>query len=468
MSARPIVATLAASSSLLAATLAVAALARPAQADDGDGLPHPSLYFGIYGGYNLVVGDWDIDANADAGKKPASSPIFGGRIGFQFTHWLGLEVGAAVIPFDVQKGGGSGIALHWIGDLVLSPLDTAWGPHIVAGGGAYQLASGDLGKDADWDVHAGLGVHGRLADWLVLRVEGRYNLTDSFSSGLAGVLDITAGLDFFASSGKPSRVLKDTDHDGLFDDEDACPIESGSETAKGCPDEDKDGVQDADDKCPSKPGPAADRGCPDSDSDGIADDLDKCVDTPGDAAHEGCPPPPPDADADGVPDGDDLCPTDPGEKWTKGCPDQDRDGITDKDDKCPAQPGVPEEKGCLPKAVQRKFSGAVKGINFETGSAKIKKSSFALLDEAVKVFTQYPSLKIEISGHTDDQGPDDMNMKLSEDRATSVREYLVGKGIAADRLVAVGYGETKPAAPNKTAAGRAKNRRIEFKILGSN
>jgi len=439
----------------------------PLSASANDGVPHPSLYFGVGGGYNFVLGDWDLDENADVGTSPKSSPIFGGHIGFQFTHWLALEVGAAFIPFDATKSAGSALGIHWLGDLLLSPFDASWAPHIVVGGGAYQLASGDLGQDSDWDVHAGLGIRGMLTDWLALRVEGRYNLTDSYSSGLAGILDVQAGFDFYASFEDEPRHA-DADKDGIWDGEDLCPQLPGVETARGCPDADRDGVADSDDHCVNEPGPAAYRGCPDNDQDGIANDEDKCIDVPGDREHDGCPPPPPDADADGVIDQDDLCPNDPGPAWTKGCPDQDRDGITDKDDKCPAQPGVPEEQGCLPKAVQKKFSGAVKGINFETGSAKIKKSSYRLLDEAVKVFTQYPTLKIEIGGHTDDQGPDDMNMKLSQDRADSVKAYLVDKGIASERLAAIGYGETRPAAPNKTATGRAKNRRIEFVILGAN
>ncbi len=446
------------------APAALAILATTSVARAGDGLPHPSPYIGLYGGYNLVVGDWDID-DANVIRRPADSPLFGLRLGFQIAHWLGIEIGAAVVPFDTDQEGASGVALHWIGDLVLAPFDSAWGPHVVLGGGAYQLASGDLGEDADWDVHAGLGLRGKVLDWLVLRAEARYNLTDSFTSGLAGVMDITLGLDFYTNPNPTPDV--DTDADGLEDDDDLCPTEAGPESAEGCPDADGDGLKDADDACPASPGPHKQRGCPDSDKDGVPDDLDRCVTVKGEVAFAGCPPAPPDRDADGVPDPDDQCPLDMGPVQTRGCPDHDGDGVVDTNDKCPLQPGVPEEQGCLPKAVADRFSGAVKGINFQTGAATILKTSFRLLDDAARLFAQFPSLRVEISGHTDDQGPDDANLALSTQRAEAVKAYLVAKGVAPERLVAVGFGETKPVASNKTGAGRAKNRRIEFKILGA-
>jgi outer membrane protein OmpA-like peptidoglycan-associated protein len=117
-------------------------------------------------------------------------------------------------------------------------------------------------------------------------------------------------------------------------------------------------------------------------------------------------------------------------------------------------------------AAAAKFSGAIKGINFATGSAKIMKNSFKLLDEAAKLLEEYPSMKLRIEGHTDNVGKADKNQKLSEDRAESVRDYLQKKGIAGDRLEAKGFGDTKPVQDNKTPKGRAANRRIEFHISG--
>lgn len=448
------------------ALTALLALGTPWSARAADGLPHPGLYVGLHGGYDLVLGDWDLHENTDAGLAPDSGFIGGLRLGVQLTHWLGVEAGLALVPLATEVSGIelSGVALGLRGDLLLSPFEGAWSPHLLAGAGAYHLASGDYGDDTDWEVHWGLGLRGMLTDFLDVRVEARHVLTDSSKSGLASNLELTAGVDLWLWGAEPTPP--DGDGDGVPDADDACPLDAGQASASGCPDRDGDGVPDAADACVDRPGSLALRGCPDSDGDGVGDDLDKCVATPGVAAHDGCPPPPPDGDGDGVPDSDDACPDDPGPRHARGCPDQDGDGILDRDDKCPTQPGVAEEKGCLPRVIQRRFSGSVRGINFETGSAAIKKSSHALLDQAVKVFTQYPTLRIEISGHTDDQGEDDMNMRLSDDRAAAVKTYLIDRGIAPERLSAVGFGETKPIATNKTAAGRAQNRRIEFKILG--
>ena len=448
-------------------TAVLATLSTSAHA--AEGLPHPGLYVGLYGGYNLVLGDWDLHENTDAGLAPDSSPLGGVRLGLQATHWLGVELGLVLIPLATETQGVelSALGLGWCGDLLLSPLDAAWSPHVLVGAGVYQLGSGDFGDDEDWEVHWGLGVRGMLTDFLDLRVEARHVLSDSSKSGLASNIELQLGVDLWLWDGGKAAPA-DADRDGVADPDDACPFDKGRPTAAGCPDRDGDGVADAADACPDAPGTATLDGCPDTDGDGVGDGLDRCRDVPGLAAYEGCPPPPPDADGDGTPDADDQCPSDPGPRHARGCPDQDGDGILDRDDKCPTQPGVAEEKGCLPRVIQRRFSGSVRGINFETASAAIKKSSHALLDQAVKVFTQYPTLRIEISGHTDDQGEDDMNMRLSDDRAAAVKAYLVDKGIAPERLIAVGFGETRPIAPNKTGAGRAKNRRIEFKILGAN
>ena len=228
-------------------------------------------------------------------------------------------------------------------------------------------------------------------------------------------------------------------------------------------DQDQDGVIDADDRCPAVAGSVEYSGCPDTDSDGVPDDVDRCASVKGLAEHQGCPPP--DTDGDGVIDADDQCPNDKGEADTKGCPDKDGDSVRDADDKCPDQAGTVEEAGCLPAAVQ-KFSGSIKGITFDAGKATIRKASNKTLDAAVAVLQQYPSLRVEVQGHTDDQGPDDKNMELSQARANSVKDYLVAKGVAAERVDAKGYGETAPKADNKTGKGRAENRRIEFKILG--
>ena len=114
----------------------------------------------------------------------------------------------------------------------------------------------------------------------------------------------------------------------------------------------------------------------------------------------------------------------------------------------------------------KKFTGVVKGITFRRNSADIKASSFPLLKEAVVVFKEYPALRVEISGHTSDEGKRDFNMKLSRKRAEAVKRFLVSAGIDESRIGTVGYGPDKPIADNETKDGKEKNRRIEFRLLG--
>jgi OmpA-OmpF porin, OOP family len=103
-------------------------------------------------------------------------------------------------------------------------------------------------------------------------------------------------------------------------------------------------------------------------------------------------------------------------------------------------------------------------LNFDTGKSSIKATSYTELNELYNALKEMPSLEIEISGHTDNVGAPEENMKLSQERADAVRNYLIKKGIAATRIVAKGYGDTQPIAYNDTEQGRAKNRRTEVRI----
>lgn len=109
----------------------------------------------------------------------------------------------------------------------------------------------------------------------------------------------------------------------------------------------------------------------------------------------------------------------------------------------------------------------LKGVTFETGKADLKTSSYGILNNTVKGLQKFDSVKVEIEGHTDNVGGEEYNMKLSQDRANSVRDYLVGKGIQAERISAVGYGYSSPRADNESESGRAQNRRIEIRILNA-
>ncbi len=242
-------------------------------------------------------------------------------------------------------------------------------------------------------------------------------------------------------------------------------------------DRDGDGVPDLDDACPDVPGPKENQGCPlvkDTDGDGIPDDQDKCPldpeDKDGFQDEDGCPDP--DNDGDGVVDAMDACPNNPGPVENQGCPvlDRDHDGIVDWLDKCPDVPGVAPD-GCPRKfkliEVKQDRIEIRQQVHFATGRFRVLKDSFALLDQVAQALKDAPRVRVRVEGHTDDVGREAANLRLSQRRAQAVRAYLVRKGIAPDRLEAVGYGPTRPLASNKTAKGRAQNRRTEFRIVTS-
>lgn len=254
----------------------------------------------------------------------------------------------------------------------------------------------------------------------------------------------------------------DTDGDGVLDKDDNCPDVAGSKTAHGCPDSDMDGVADAEDSCPTEAGLPELRGCPDRDGDGIADINDTCPDVAGLAEFKGCP----DTDGDGIPDNEDKCPKAAGPIANEGCPDTDNDGVADNMDKCPEVPGTAENYGCpeVSVEVKKRLAFAATAIQFDLGKASIKKSSYKLLDEIVQILNDYPDYNMTIDGYTDNTGNATRNLELSKKRANAVKDYFISKGIDANRLMADGHGIDNPVASNKTAAGRAKNRRVEMDL----
>ncbi len=258
---------------------------------------------------------------------------------------------------------------------------------------------------------------------------------------------------------KPVLANGDKDGDGLKDTEDACPNDP----------EDLDAFKDAD-------------GCPelDNDNDGVNDSADRCgmqaEDRDGFEDGDGCPDP--DNDRDGLPDLEDRCPGQAGAVLDGGCPsqDRDRDGLADGVDQCPdvaeTVNGYLDVDGCpdsKPSRVEVTGTAIVihQRINFATGKDVILPDSFGVLDDVAQALKDYPKLKIEIGGHTDNVGDDAKNQKLSKERADSVFEYLLTKGVAAPRLITIGYGETRPVDTNRTEEGRANNRRVEFLIVGT-
>ncbi|MDR0966532.1 MAG: OmpA family protein [Myxococcales bacterium] len=282
----------------------------------------------------------------------------------------------------------------------------------------------------------------------------------------------------------------DRDGDGIPDNEDACPDVPGLVENRGCPvitDTDGDGIPDDVDRCPTNAedvdGFEDEDGCPDPDNDGdrILDIDDACPHQHGvpnsDPKQHGCP----DRDGDRILDIDDACPDEPGvpssDPKQHGCPvlDRDGDGILDEVDACPDQPGIPDadpkKHGCPRKLkmviVKEDKIEIRQQINFATGKSLIRGAkSFQILDEVVLVLSDNPRIKkLSVEGHTDSTGKATMNKKLSQARAEAVVDYLVSRGVDPSRLDAMGFGPDNPIATNKTAAGRAKNRRTEFNIV---
>ena len=218
----------------------------------------------------------------------------------------------------------------------------------------------------------------------------------------------------------------------------------------------------------------------DTDGDGFPDDVDKCPTIKEDGQEpepaDGCPAGA-DRDGDGIPDAEDACPDDPEDKDgiqdDDGCPekDADNDSIPDVDDKCPTEPGprseIAEKNGCpsLTRFEEGSEIQLLQPIQFDTGKATIKAVSFPILDEVVALLKARSDLKIAVHGHTDSVGSDANNLRLSKDRAASCMKYLVQHGISNGRLESEGFGETEPIDSNDTAAGRAKNRRVMFKVI---
>lgn len=259
---------------------------------------------------------------------------------------------------------------------------------------------------------------------------------------------------------------KDTDGDGIYDKDDACPEVPGLKEFNGCPDADGDGIKDSDDACPNVAGLASLNGCPDADGDGIADKDDMCPNAKGTKANNGCP----DSDGDGVLDKDDKCANVAGPKANGGCPwpDTDGDGVLDKDDNCVNEAGPASNNGCpepvISEVKEAEIGSFAKSILFNSGRSSFKNGVSEKLDGIVAIMNQFPKANFAIAGHTDSTGTASLNAKLSQKRADAVMNYLSSKGIDASRLTAKGYGEDNPIDSNKTRAGRANNRRVEIKV----
>ncbi|WP_194768012.1 DUF5723 family protein [Tamlana sp. I1] len=279
--------------------------------------------------------------------------------------------------------------------------------------------------------------------------------------------DVYAGIKIPIYQGRE----KDRDEDGVIDKLDACPKVPGPIENNGCPweDTDGDGLLDNVDECPKEAGPQENKGCPwgDNDGDGVLDNVDKCPNIAGSLENDGCPYA--DSDGDTVFDNVDQCPDVPGPIENNGCPwkDTDGDGVADKDDNCVDVPGTVENNGCpaVTEAVLKTLSAYAKTILFHNGKSTLRPESKEVLDNIVGILNEYPNAKFNIDGHTDSSGSDALNLRLSEERASTVMNYLIENGVGASRLKATGYGESSPIDDNSTAEGRRNNRRVEVNLV---
>ncbi len=436
------------------------------------------MEIGVFGGIFITSKQHELyDYTKPWERYKRIAPDIGARFAYYPLSFLGIEAEGAVMP--TRTASEQSALLYGLRAHVIAQLPRRISPFLLAGVGALGASSDSLGRDIDPALHFGGGVKFFVNRYLALRLDIRDNVGAAvqLANGRTNYIELLVGASLTLGRAKPNtKNLLDSDGDGLFDpgqglrerEEDACPNQPGPASNRGCPliDSDGDGLYDPGqnvpaeqiDACPNEPGPKATQGCPlvDSDRDGLFD--------PGQGL---------------APEEEDKCPAQAGPRETQGCPilDTDNDGIADPgqgvvpEDQCPTEPETDndyqDEDGCpdeIPKAV-KKFTGAIRGINFDVDKDTIKPNSTKTLSSAVKVLKDFPDVRIEISGHTDADGSRDHNLDLSKRRAAAVKRYLVDAGIAAGRIETRGAGPDEPIADNGTRRGKAENRRIEFKLL---
>ncbi|TNF25815.1 MAG: hypothetical protein EP329_22320 [Deltaproteobacteria bacterium] len=427
--------------------------------------------------------------------------------GVSFTPTLGMDyrtesqivvafnIGYRVRPERVLYNYVSDDSLEWgigLSVPVVPELLTVQGTTFGSVDTAKSLDPVDFAEKSDTN---GLTVEGALA--LQLQVVPGLAVTAGVGGALlrgVGSPDVRA---FLAIDWAAGEGPQDTDLDGIFDPDDKCPEKpedkDGFEDEDGCPelDNDGDGIPDKTDGCPNeaedKDGFEDQDGCPDPDNDldGVPDAEDKCPaekeDQDGFDDGDGCPDP--DNDKDGLDDVLDKCPNEAEDKDGvmdgDGCPetDADGDGVPDEKDKCGDRPetknGIKDDDGC-PDTKSVDVDLAVDAIKirkpvvFTKDTDTILATSYAILDEVAEVLRDNKYITgVRVEGHSDSEGSNEDNLRITQQQAEAVVKYLVSKGIAAERLEAKGFGEEQPIASNMTPYGRSRNRRVEFKITSA-
>ncbi len=432
---------------------ALALIATPAAAERGQ---KGDLEAGGYGGIGFPD---TYDPNSGPELNPQDGWLYGARFGYFFTNTWSAEGSIQSFNTKTDYPASAGLSNDDV-DIDSYRINALYNFRpgqafrwFLTGGLGREKTGGNALSSNDMGINAGAGARWYFGKYFGLRLDGKIVRINYDDVPAQHNLEATLGV-LWSFGGEPAGPPPDADGDGVPDKKDKCPNTAAGARVdeKGCPiDTDGDGVPDGIDACPNSPqGSKVDAtGCPpDADKDGVSDDKDACPNTPQGMPvdEKGCPR---DSDGDGVTDDKDRCPNTPA-------------GTTVDSSGCPPPPPAPAPTPEPPPEVARVFNGVLEGVNFATGSAKLTPESRGILDRVAQTLQEWPDVKVEIAGHTDSQANDDFNMKLSQARAESVKKYLVSKGVDESRLTPKGYGETQPIDDNATAAGRAKNRRVEL------
>ncbi len=439
---------------------------------------------------SMILPDLNIGLRLKVDALP-TAPKVGGEFGLSFAHLNrpGASFFNELVDYPTRVSVQAGLRFAVTSLFSVSP-QVLWQKQSNASE-LLLRAMGDYRIQGEKYLRFGLGL--RRADAVILYGGlqfANFQLGLSYDSTISGLKAVSRGNGAFEVSAifyfqrdrspKPKPLPQDRDGDGIIDTEDTCPNEAGELAYGGCPapvnlaqrksgrDIDGDGVLDENDLCPYQPGLARWQGCNDQDGDGIWDHADACPGLRGDPANYGCPSHQltRDSDGDGVLDEVDNCVYIKGAARFGGCPDTDQDGIADHADHCPYLPGVPTRNGCpaeKDRIESRRIS--VEVVEFDTDKAIIKPGYAAMLDRVAYELRFNEDYRLQLEGHTDSEGDDLYNYNLSQRRVFAVQQYLMERGLAADRIAISYYGESRPKAGNAVETGRARNRRTELILL---
>lgn len=434
----------------------------------------PSIDAGVFIGGNYFSDDIELGNASFSDQVPQSAPLVGLRLSYALLPdiapgsalgphlTLELETKLAFSSTDevpeMMRDSHFSPVLGWRAQLIFGLRQSrSLRPFAVLGAGAETAFSrSPFASDVDTDtaVHWGLGAVYAMTPRYGLRADLRHGITAGREKFGASTLEFHTGFyySFGMGGGSTGQAARSAQPDGTTSVE-TVPMDTSQEPTAPA-DADGDGIPDFTDACPEVAETVNDveddDGCPeanvDRDNDGLAGAADRCPNTA--------------EDMDGFEDED-------------GCPetDNDKDGLPDTSDGCPMKPenlnGFEDDDGCpdeFPPQL-KEITGAIQGLRFRGGGARLLARSNRSLDRLTTILRGYPSVRIKLTGHTNDRGKPEKNLALSQQRAEAVKAYLVGKGIDAGRIDTAGAGAERPVASNASRRGRAKNQRVELELV---